>query len=42
MGISIKISSMGAGSGQFSLTIGRDLCQIESIWGGMVSLMDIG
>ena len=41
MGTSIKISVIGAGSGQFSLGIVRDLCQIKSLWGSTVSFMDI-
>jgi alpha-galactosidase len=37
----IKISIIGAGSGQFSMGIVRDLCLTPGLWGSMVSFMDI-
>lgn len=37
----IKISIIGAGSGQFSLGIVRDLCLTEGMWGSTISFMDI-
>ena len=37
----IKISIIGAGSGQFSLGIVRDLCLSPGLWGSTVSFMDI-
>ena len=37
----IKIGLIGAGSGQFSLGIVRDLCLTKGLWGSCVSFMDI-
>ena len=37
----VKISIIGAGSGQFSLGIVRDLCLTQELWGSTVSFMDI-
>ena len=37
----IKISLIGAGSGEFSLGIVRDLCLTPGLWGSTVSFMDI-
>ncbi len=37
----LKISIIGAGSGQFSMGIVRDLCATPSLWGCTVSFMDI-
>jgi len=41
MGKAIKISIIGAGSGQFTLGVLRDLCLTRGLWGGSVSFMDI-
>ncbi len=41
MTTSRRISIVGAGSGEFSMGIVRDLCLTPSLWGGTVSLMDI-
>lgn len=37
----LKISIIGAGSGQFSMGIVRDLCLTPSLWNSTVSFMDI-
>jgi len=41
MAVNAKISLIGAGSGEFSLGIVRDLCMTDSMWGTTVSFMDI-
>ena len=41
MGSQVKITLIGAGSGQFSLGIVRDLCLTEGLRGSTVSFMDI-
>ena len=37
----LKISIIGAGSGQFSMGIVRDLCLTPSLWNSTLSFMDI-
>lgn len=37
----LKITIVGAGSGEFSMGIVRDLCLTPSLWGSTVSFMDI-
>jgi alpha-galactosidase len=37
----VRISIIGAGSGEFSLGIVRDLCLTPGLWGSTVSFMDI-
>ena len=37
----VRISIVGAGSGEFSLGIVRDLCLTRGLWGSTVSFMDI-
>ena len=39
--VGVRVSIIGAGSGQFSLGIVRDLCLTRSLWGSTVSFMDI-
>ncbi len=41
MGRAVKISLIGAGSGEFSMGIVRDLCLTPGLHGSLVSLMDI-
>ena len=42
MTTSRRISIIGAGSGEFSMGIVRDLCLTPSLWGSTVSLRDSG